>query len=137
MVASVPNNFHKARRSHLHHRHAEHIAEGMCRLGRKGVYVPSLYRFREACQACRAAPSTGFMAIMFTLHHLRWRRLYVTGFSFFRGREHYFAGLAAPRPRHDFDRERLVLAGMLLPLIEAGTVITDALLHQDLLEVAR
>lgn len=137
VVASVPNTFRKAKRSHLHHRHAEHIVEGMLRLDRQGLYVPSLDMFLEAYDTCRAVPSTGFMAILFALHHLRRNRLFVTGFSFFRGREHYFNEPGAPRPRHDFDSERVVLARLLLPLIGEGTVRTDATMHKDLVEAAR
>jgi hypothetical protein len=134
IVASVPNNFRKAKRSYLFHRHAEHIADGMLRLGRQDLYVPSLQDFLDACAICRAAPSTGFMAILFALRHLRWSRLFVTGFSFFRGAEHYFEGPSAPRPRHDFERERVLVAGLLLPLIAAGNVDVDAVMRADLLE---
>jgi hypothetical protein len=137
IVASVPNNFRKARRSHLHHRHAEHIAEGMAHLAGRDVYVPSLETFLAACSDCRAVPSTGFMAVCFVLRHLRWNRLFVTGFSFFRGAEHYFGEEAAPRPRHDFDRERQLFAGLLLPLVAAGTVRLDVVMQRDLVEAAR
>lgn len=136
VVASVPNNFRKARRSHLHQRHAQHIVEGMERLKRQAVYTPSSTAFTEACLACRAVPSTGFMAILFALHHLRWSQLFITGFSFFRGREHYFNEPGAPRPRHDFERERPVIARMLMPLIVEGSLRVDRAMHNDLVEAS-
>ncbi len=137
VVASVPNTFRKAQQLRLHHRHAEHILQGMKQLDRRDVYVPSLKTFFEACNSCQAVPSTGFMAILFALRHLRWNRLLVTGFSFFRGREHYFNQPGAPRPRHDFERERLLVASMLMPLVAEGGVRTDTVMHDDIAEAVR
>jgi hypothetical protein len=137
IVASVPNTFRKARRSFLHHRYAEHILEGMEQLDRREVFVPSLGTFFGACNTCQAVPSTGFMAILFALQYLRWNRLLVTGFSFFRGREHYFNQPGAPRPRHDFERERLLVASMLMPLVADGGVRTDTVMQDDIAEAVR
>jgi hypothetical protein len=137
VVASVPNTFRKARQLRLHHRHAEHIVKGMEQLDRREVYVPSLEIFVEACNDCRAVPSTGFMALLFALRQLRFSRLLVTGFSFFRGREHYFNQPGAPRPRHDFERERLLVASMLMPLVAEGSVRTDKVMRDDLASAVR
>jgi hypothetical protein len=128
VVSSVPNNLYKSDRAHLHHRHGEHITAGMEELGRHEVYVPSSEVFRDACARCGAVPSTGFMAIEFVLRNFRFRSVFVTGFSFFQGREHYFDGVSSPRPRHDFNRERLVVADLLSPLIAGGNVRVDAVM---------
>lgn len=132
LVASVPNAFRKRRRSHLHHRHAEHIAEGLERLSRREVSVPSATDFEEACADCRAVPSTGLMAIRFAVRHLRFDRLFVTGYSFFRGPEHYFREPRSPGNLHDFSREREVVASLLLPLLRSGRAACDPLLRADL-----
>jgi len=132
LIASVPNAFRKRRRRHLHHRHAEHITTGLERLARREVYAPSLAEFAAAAAACRAVPSTGLMAIRFVLDHLRFDRLLVTGFSFFRGPEHYFGEAGAPRTVHDFDRERSLVAQLLLPLVRSGRASCDPRLRDDL-----
>lgn len=132
LVASVPNAFRKRRRRHLHHRHAEHIAAGLERLSRREVSVPSATAFEEACADCGAVPSTGLMAIRFVLGHLRFDRLFVTGYSFFRGPEHYFREARSPGKLHDFRRERRVVASMLLPLVRSGRAACDPLLLDDL-----
>lgn len=136
VVASVPNNLRKHRARRLHHRHAEHIVRGLARLGRREVATPSAADFEEACAVCRAVPSTGLMAILFAIRYLRFERLFVTGFSFFRGREHYFNEPGAARTLHDFDRERTVVAGLLRPLIRAGRVDCDPCMLDELARAA-
>lgn len=132
LVASVPNAFRKRRRRHVHHRHAEHIAAGLERLSRREVSVPSSRGFEEACADCRAVPSTGLMAIRFVLGHLRFDRLFVTGYSFFRGPEHYFHEAGSPGKLHDFTRERDLVAAVLLPLVHSGRAACDPVLRDDL-----
>jgi hypothetical protein len=132
IAGSVPNNLRKARDAGLFHRHGEHLADGMARLARHEVFVPSEEEFHHARALSGGAPSTGFMALRLALGHLRWRRIFLTGFSFFRGREHYFGDEAAPRPRHDFERERYVFAEALLPLIGEGRASVDAIMARHL-----
>lgn len=132
IVASVPNAFTKRRRHHLHHRHAEHIATGLGQLSRREVCVPSTADFTAACAACRAVPSTGLMALWFVLHHLRFERLFVTGFSFFRGTAHYFRGGRSSGYLHDFARERQLVATLLAPLLDRGVATCDPVLTHDL-----
>ncbi|MEI7780617.1 MAG: glycosyltransferase family 29 protein [Planctomycetota bacterium] len=132
LVASVPNAFRKRRRQNLHHRHAEHIATGMERLARSEVSVPSSAAFAAACVACGAVPSTGLMALRFVVQHLRFERLFVTGYSFFRGPEHYFGAAGAAGKYHDFARERGLVAALLLPLVRSGRAGVDPILHEDL-----
>lgn len=135
LVASVPNALRRRRRSHLHHRHGEHIAAGLERLGRRRAFVPSAASFAAASAACGATPSTGMMALRFVLEHLPFQRLFVTGYSFFAaptGAAHYFAGPASPGTRHDFARERVLAAATLLPLLRDGRAACDPLLRADL-----
>jgi hypothetical protein len=132
VVASVPNAFAKRRRRHLHHRHAEHIVDGLTLLGRRDVSVPSATEFAAACDTCRAVPSTGMMAVRFALRHLRFERLFITGYSFFRGGGHYFPNLRSSGKLHDFRRERRLLASLLVPLLDSGRVRADPLLDEDL-----
>lgn len=132
LVASVPNAFRKDRRRQLHHRHAAHITTGLEQLGRREVSVPSNAEFAAACTACRAMPSTGLMALRFTSAHLRFKRLFVTGFSFFQGPAHYFGHPGSPPTHHDFQRERSLVAALLLPLVRAGRAACDPLLHAEL-----
>jgi hypothetical protein len=137
IIASVPNSFRKAPDRFLQHRHAEHIIDGMNRLGRREVLVPPDTAFANACAQCQAMPSTGYMALRFALDVLRPDRLFITGFSFFRGAEHYFPMPAAPRPRHDFERERILFSRELLPLVASGRVLLDEQLHADLVAAAQ
>lgn len=132
VVASVPNAFAKQRRLYLHHRHAEHIATGLGQLARREVCVPSTADFTAACTACRAVPSTGLMALWFVLHHLTFERLFVTGFSFFRGSPHYFRGERSSGHLHDFARERQLVAAWLTPLLDRGVATCDPVLANDL-----
>jgi hypothetical protein len=132
VVASVPNVFTKRRRQHLHHRHAEHIVTGLGQLSRRAVWVPSTADFTAACAACRAVPSTGLMALWFVLHHLRFDRLFVTGFSFFHGSPHYFPGERSSGHLHDFARERQLVATWLAPLLDRGVATCDPVLTDDL-----
>lgn len=132
LVASVPNAFCKCRHRRLHHRHAANITAGLERLSRREVYVPSGTEFSAAAEACQAVPSTGLMAIRFVLAHLRFDRLFITGFSFFHGPEHYFAGARSPGTCHDFVRERNLVAQLLRPLLRSGQAACDPLLSADL-----
>lgn len=132
VVSSVPNAFRRRRHEHLHHRHAEHIATGLGRLSRREVSVPSATEFAAACAACHAVPSTGLMAVWFVLRHLRFDRLFVTGYSFFRGPEHYFQDQASSGKLHDFAQERRLVARLLMPLVRAGRAACDPQLLDDL-----
>lgn len=135
LVASVPNALRRRRQAHLHHRHGEHIAAGLERLDRRRAFVPSAAAFASASAACGAVPSTGMMALRFVLEHVPFRRLFVTGYSFFAepaGVTHYFHGPASPGTRHDFTRERSLAAAALLPLMRAGRAACDPLLRADL-----
>ena len=101
-------------------------------LGRRDVCVPSADDFATACAACRGVPSTGMMALRFVTGRLRFDRLTVTGFSFFRGRRHYFHEPGSPGPHHDFEQERRLAAELLLPLLRAGRASCDPVLRDDL-----
>jgi hypothetical protein len=136
VASSVPNNFTKSDAAGLFHRHGEHIAAGMERMKRKEVFVPPPAIFRDSQALCGGMPSTGFMAVRLVLGEIRCRTIFLAGFSFFHGRQHYFNAPAAPRPRHDFERERRVLADMLRPLLADGRVRVDPVMARHLFEAA-
>lgn len=132
VVASVPNNFRKLRRRGIHHRHAEHIVAGLRALGRTEVFVPELEPFCERVREWGCFPSTGLMAVQFALDVLRCERLYVTGFSFFQGRPHYFDDQPASARNHDFSHEQRYLRALLAPHVASGRVVVDARMQGQL-----
>ncbi len=137
IFSSVPNNFYKRRRQHLHHRHAENIVHGMKALWQRTVYFPDMAYFHRQAESLSAFPSTGFMAVLFGLDFWPGYSLYLTGFSFFEGRSHYFrAGPHAPGD-HDFARERAILRDRLSSGLAAGRVQVDPVMRAILFSGAR
>jgi hypothetical protein len=133
IVASVPNNFRKARRQQIHHRHSEHLVAGLRAMQRTEVFVPGWEEFRELVRQWGSFPSTGMMAVLFALDFLPCARLYITGFSFFQGTAHYFPDQPASARNHDFFRERELFRTLLAPHLASGRVVVDPVM-QGLLE---
>jgi hypothetical protein len=129
VVASVPNNFRKVRRQHIHHRHAEHLVAGLRAMRRAEVFVPAYDNFRGLVRQWGAFPSTGLMAVLFALDFLPCAKLYVTGFSFFQGTAHYFQDQPASARNHDFLRERELFRALLAPHLASGRVVVDPLMQ--------
>ena len=132
IVASVPNNFQKLHRHHIHHRHAEHIVAGLEALRRTDVFVPEWDTFHEQVRRCSSFPSTGMMAMLFALNVLRCDTLLITGFSFFQDRPHYFQDQPASAKDHDFAQERTYLRTLLVPHVASSRVLIDPLMAERL-----
>lgn len=130
LVASVPNNFRKHRRQHVHHRHAEQIVNGLQAMRRTDVYVPEWQLFRDWIQKLGGFPSTGLMAIVFALESLDCEQIYLTGFSFFQGAAHYFPDQPSSARNHNFLREQQCLQTLLAPHVASGKVTMDPVMRE-------
>jgi hypothetical protein len=127
IIASVPYNFAKSRRRGLQQRHAEFIVGGLRQMGRREVFVPGTEYFTAARQQIGRYPTTGAMALLLSLDVLlpACGSLFVTGFSFFEGRGHYFHDQPVTAANHDPARERQWLCERLAPHVASGRVRLD------------
>jgi hypothetical protein len=124
LVASVPNNFSK---HGLRWRHGQAITRALERLGRKEVFIPPNSMFQAKLREIGKYPTTGAMALYLVLENLLdvCGDIYVTGFSFFEGRSHYFSNQAIEPANHDPLREREILAALLRPRWLTGRIRFD------------
>lgn len=131
LIASVPNNLRKAG---LNWRHGQAITAGLRSLGRQEVFVPSLESFAEKRRQIGKYPTTGAMALYLALEHLVpvCGAIYVTGFSFFTGRSHYFSERQIVAANHDPEQERALFAELLRPRWRSGQISFDPQLAQAL-----
>lgn len=128
IVSSRPNTFRKPKTHSLDLRFGEHITEGLCALDATGAYVPSLEYIRGLTEQVGNAPTTGMMAILLATEILlpRCQSVYVTGFSFFEGKSHYYKSAADDlSSHHNPQTEKTVLAQRLRPFFEDGRVTCD------------
>lgn len=134
LVSSVPNNFRKRKRYGLHSRHAVHITRGVKELGGKEVFVPSISRFLNLVQRIGKYPTTGAMAIIFTLEYLApfCGSIYLTGFSFFQGRSHYFDPRNVNVVNHAPAREKLLLRERIGGSLRSLRITMDPIMAQHL-----
>jgi len=128
VVSSRPNTFKKPKQDNLDLRYGEHLTEGLHRIGAKTAYVPTLDYIAKVAAQLHDCPTTGMMAILLGTDVLleRCASLYVTGFSFFEGKSHYFRdGDTAAFQHHNVTSEKTLLARRLAPYVEAGRVTCD------------
>ena len=131
LVASVPNNL---RKRGLNWRHGQAITAGLRGLGRREVFVPSLESFQSYRQQIGEYPTTGAMALFLAIEHLLpvCGTIYVTGFSFFTGRSHYFSQQQVAATNHAPDREQQLFANLLRQLWQSGRMTFDSHLTASL-----
>ena len=139
VVSAMPNNFSRGRNPRLNDRHAELIAGGMARLRRREVFVPSRERFNSLYQKIGRYPTTGALAIALSLDHLlrATQRIYLTGFSFFEGRSHYFSDQRVCASNHDLTGEARLLAEYLAPALAAKRISMDPVMNECLQRAQR
>ncbi len=128
IVSSRPNVFTKPKQDNLDLRYGEHLTDGLLRIGAKTAYAPSLPYIQAVAAQLRDTPTTGMMALLLGIDVLlgRCASLYVTGFSFFEGKSHYFRdGTTEMSQHHNLSSEKAVLARRLAPYVEAGRVTCD------------
>jgi hypothetical protein len=127
VVASVPNNFARGPGRELIHRHGEHITVGLAKMDRRQVYAPGGEFLLAQRRRIGKYPTTGAMAIFLATEFLLrvCGAVYITGFSFFRGRSHYMSERQVVPINHDVAREELLVAERLLPHVRAGRVTLD------------
>jgi hypothetical protein len=135
IISSVPNNFHKAKPALTDHYHGVYITRRMRELGRKEVFVPSVDMFVEYVIRLGKYPTTGAMGIQLILDHLIdvCGPVYITGFSFFKGTQHYFGPSKVKPHYHDPERERAMVIARLAGPIERGRIKTDSIMKSYLL----
>ena len=134
IVASIPSNLAKSRRHGVLNRHREHLLAGMQMLGRTTVFVPGWERFVRLVQRCGNYPTTGAMAIVFALDLLSHLggAAFITGFSFFEGRSHYFSDRQADTRNHQPAAEKQLLRELLAEPLRTGRVSVDAVMNRHL-----
>jgi hypothetical protein len=133
-ISSRPNVFRKSRKTNILQRFGEHITEGMLEGKIDLVYAPESELFSQWCQTLEREPTTGFMAIMLALETLSRviDHVYVTGFSFFEGKSHYFSD-ATVDPFHSVATERdLICRRLREEAMETGRFTFDPILSQKL-----
>ncbi len=112
LVSSRPNNFCIRRQQGLRHRMAKHLTDGMREIKRRCAFAPAPDYFADWTQRVGAYPTTGMMAVLFVLDALNdcVQSVFITGFSFFQGRSHYFSDAHVDAEQfHNLSRERLLL----------------------------
>lgn len=131
VISSVPNNF---RKRPLNSRHGQLITEGALKMGRSRVFVPPQDEFLEKRTLLGAYPTSGAMAIILAVEHLLpvCERIFLTGFSFFEGRSHYFSDQTIVPVNHNPLTEREYIARLVYPHWLAGRVEVDPLLANAL-----
>jgi Glycosyltransferase family 29 (sialyltransferase) len=134
IVSSSPNTFRKRRRRGIHLRHAPFITDGMRQLGRSTVFVPSTEWFIEQIGQIGRYPTTGAVGVLLLLKQLAsvCGEIYVTGFSFFEGRCHYFNDDLANTLNHDAKRERCLIKKTICPYLDSGRMTIDESMHTSL-----
>ena len=134
IVASVPFNWAKPRTGALKYRHAEFITLGLARLRRREAYVPDENYFHSLRQALGSYPTTGAMGLLLAVDFLLpvCPRIYITGFSFFEGRSHYFGEERITPGNHNLEREQAVLFRRLGPHIQSGRIRLDERMKSQL-----
>ncbi|MDG2306272.1 MAG: glycosyltransferase family 29 protein [Candidatus Binatia bacterium] len=128
ILSSRPNIFRKPKQNNLDLRYGEQLTEGLERIGATTAYAPSLPYIQDVAAQLKNTPTTGMMALVLATDMLlpRCKSIYVTGFSFFEGKSHYFreANTTAFR-NHNISSEKTILAKRLAPHIETGRVVCD------------
>lgn len=134
VASSMPNNFRTVRRRGVALRHGPMITAGMRKMGRREVFVPPLEWFLQRISQIGRYPTTGGVGVMLAVEHLlaSARSLYITGFSFFEGRNHYFSQREKDTANHNVDREKQLLGELLLPLTASKRVTLDESMQSSL-----
>ena len=134
VVSSSPNNFQRIIGRGLFIRHGERITSGMLKLRAREVFVPDTERFLGWIKQIGRYPTTGALGVFLLLDYLLpvIRTVYITGFSFFAGRSHYFNNASIVPNNHNVDRERTILCARLEREILAGRVSVDPIMNAHL-----
>lgn len=133
-IASRPNVFRKSRRQLVMQRFGEQITRGMVQGKIDSIFTPDVALFSEWCGVLGREPTTGFMAIVMALETLNKviDQVYITGFSFFEGKSHYFSNDTVA-PYHNVADERAILCQLLRDeAIATGRLSFDPILTQKL-----
>ena len=134
VVSSSPNNFQKTPERGLLIRHGELITTGMLKMGAREVFAPETEHFVGWIEQVGAYPTTGAVGIFLLLDYLLpvIKTAYLTGFSFFAGRSHYFNTAKIVPNNHNMDREKAILCTRLEREILEGKVSVDPIMKTHL-----
>ena len=132
-VSSRPNVFRKNRREFLFQRFGEQITRGMVEANLSSVFAPDTSVFSELTGKFGGEPTTGLMGLLLALDTLApiLKHVYVTGFSFFEGKSHYFSGQTV-QPFHNLNDERELICQRLREEAALGRVSCDPILSERL-----
>lgn len=127
LISAMPYNLWRSRRQGVLHVHGAHIARALSKLERRQVFVPDWDFFLALKQQLGKYPTTGAMAVLLATNILSrvCRSIYFTGFSFFRGKSHYFRDQQTVPRNHDMQREEEVVRELLRPHVAAQKVLLD------------
>jgi hypothetical protein len=134
IITSVPYNWSKPHHSGLKHRHAESITRGLQALAKREAYAPEIAYFQRLHSVLGCYPTTGAMGLLLAIDFLLpiCASIYVTGFSFFEGRTHYYSYKTITPTNHDPARERELLARRLTPHLQSGQIRLDPQMQSHL-----
>ncbi len=101
-------------------------------MGCDEVFVPPTAYMSALYQQLRASPTTGAMTILLITDVLRESvgQVLVAGFSFYKGRSHYYSDKQVVPEMHAPTDERAMLAEQMRELVEAGRVTLDPVMAQ-------
>lgn len=135
IISSRPNTFQKPKVNNLDLRYGEHLTDGLYRIGATTAYVPTLDYIKNVAAELHDTPTTGLMALLLGTDVFldTCASLYVTGFSFFEGKSHYFRDENTDMSRHhNLPTEKAILSKRLAPYADAGRIECDAVVAEHL-----
>lgn len=135
VISSRPNVFRKPKVHHVDLRYGEHLTEGLRAIGASTAYTPSLPYVLDVASRLRDTPTTGLMAILLATDVLlpRCASVYVTGFSFFEGKPHYFReGDTQAFRHHNVPSEKELIAERLSAYAKDERVTCDPTVAEHL-----
>lgn len=130
IISSVPNNFFKNENGHLTSFHSKEITNGAKKLAQKKIFSPRTSSYKKYADNLGSKPSTGLMAIILAKEILSpiAKNIFITGFSFFQGKNHYFSNQPADTRTHSPEGE-IKFAKKLILESEASNISTDKTLE--------
>ena len=134
IVSSSPNNFFRSDRPQIPHRHATYITRGMKLLRRKKVFAPSYNLYSEQIELIGKYPTTGYMGLLLLSRVLlpMTSTVFITGFSFFSGKSHYFSRTRQCAANHSPDKEARLIFQFLKDGMASGRITVDSLMRKEM-----
>lgn len=132
-ISSVPNNFITC--TAIPRKHCYQITEGIKKLGINNIYTPSIKDYKNYTKKIHAPPSTGITAMLMIdqyLSHIT-SEIYITGFSFMEGKNHYFSHSMADLNTHNPKNEKMLALEIIDKHKKIGKLSIDPIMERYLL----